>query len=133
MGTRNVISTSFGQGKFQVTLQAFTTDNHGICAFLTGGELPHTGGVVLANPYLKDDGSYSADMWINTVPGHKDTEIGTKIAKYLAITTKQTVSLTCGIHIDHASMEEIQQIFDNCMHVAKKWVEDLTIRKSSKI
>lgn len=127
MEYRRVVQETFGEGVYQVSLQAFITEGKGICAFLSGGESPHNGGVVLAVPNKMDaniyDGSLTADIWSSTVPGHKDTEIATKIAKKLAVETQEVISLTCGIHIDHATKEDIKILCDNCVHVVERWIE----------
>lgn len=127
MEYRRVVQVTYGEGIYQVFLQAFITEGNGICAFLNGGELPHNGGVVLAVPNKMDesqfDGSLTADIWASTVPGHKDTEIATNIAKRLAVETQEVISLTCGLHINHATKEDIEKLCDNCMYVVERWLE----------
>lgn len=115
-----------GEGKFTIHLRAFTTRGNGICAFLTGGVKEHNGGTVVAVPRLKsnakDDQDRTADIWISAVPRHKDTEIGVPVAKKMAVAINEAISLTCGIHIDHATKEEIKKICDNCMMAADEFI-----------
>ena len=44
MEYRRVVQATYGEGIYQVFLQAFITEGNGICALLNGGELPHNGG-----------------------------------------------------------------------------------------
>lgn len=121
-----IIEAKAGEGRTSVEIHAFLTGEKGICAFLTGGVI-HNGGTVVASPRLKSNAKNeedrTADIWISAVPCHKDTEAGLPVAKYLAVTINQAVSLTCGIHVDHASKEEIQEICENCMEAARKLAE----------
>jgi len=105
---------SAGDGKHHVWLQLWQTED-GWIGSLTGGEKPHVGGVVLAvpRPSLSGSGS-SCDIWPITVPGHLDNEAGMPIAKNLCLKLGVPISLTCGIHIDHASAEDISLVKKNC-------------------
>jgi len=60
----------------------------------------------------------SCDEWTLTLPGHKDFSVANAIAKKLCLATKEPVSISAGIHIDNASKEEIQTLFDNCIEAA---------------
>lgn len=117
-----------GEGRHTVEIEAFSTDGRGICAFMTGGARPHNGGTVVANPRLKsnaqNENDRTADIWVSCVPGHKDTEIGVPVAKRIAVAINEAVSLTVGIHIDHAQKETIELLCDNCMEAAERLVEE---------
>ncbi len=120
------ITSTIGTGRYQINVQGTTTNGHGICAFMTGGEKPHNGGTVVANPRLKSNAKHNedrtADIWISCVPGHKDTEIGVSIAKLLAVKLNEAISLTVGIHIDHATPEEVKLLCENCTKAAEQFI-----------
>ncbi len=122
-----LLKVSCGEGRYVIHIDAFTTSGRGLCAFIYGGERAHNGGTVIASPRMKSNAKHendrTADVSISCVPGHKDTEAGVKVAKYLAVTLNEAVSLTCGIHIDHASFDEIMLLQENCMGAAKAFVE----------
>ena len=120
------IKTTAGTGRYTVTLTAWTTEGNGICAFLTGGEKPHNGGTVVACPRLKSNArnneDRTADIWVSGVPGHKDTEVGIPIAIQLAVALNEPISLTAGIHIDHATPDEVRLLCDNCARAAEELI-----------
>jgi hypothetical protein len=122
------LQVTCGAGRYQITLQAFTTNGQGLCAFLTGGEKPHNGGTVVAVPRLKsnakNENDRTADIWVSAVPHHKDTEAGMPIAKKLAVELNEAISLTVGIHIDHAAPEEIKMLYENCLEAARQFIDE---------
>lgn len=101
-----------GEGRFAVTLEATSTDGQGISCFLYGGTLPHVGGCALAAPGPKLHGRQlsRADLWTMTVPGHKDAEAAKTVARRLAIVTGQPACVSCGIHVDDATPEELERL-----------------------
>jgi hypothetical protein len=114
-----------GVGKHQVWLRLWDT-SAGWVGSLTGGEQPHVGGVVLAVPRPSLTGSgQSCDIWPITVPAHLDTEVALPLAKQLCIKLGVAVSLTCGIHIDHAGTEDIAQIRENCAEALMRFLAHL--------
>ena len=58
------------------------------------------------------------------IPGHKDTEIGIPVAKILATKLNEAISLTVGIHIDHASKKEIEMLITNCKLAAERFIAE---------
>ncbi len=117
------IEAKYGEGRYQITIEGFATAGHGLCLLMTGGDLPHNGGTVVASPRMKSNAKHendrTADLWVSGVPGHKDTEIGMPIAKLLATSLNEAISLTIGIHLDHASLDEIKLVCDNCQKAAQ--------------
>lgn len=103
-----------GSGKHAVLLQMWDTA-HGWAGSLTGGELPHVGGVVLAapRPSLTGQGQ-SCDLWISTVPGHKDVDVAVPLARLFCARLGVPVSLTAGLHIDDATAEDIALLSRHC-------------------
>ena len=132
----HAIEVQAGEGRYLITLCGWTTEGCGICAFLTGGERPHNGGTVVANPRLKSNAKHgedrTADLWVSGVPGHKDTEIGMPVAKHLAVALNEAVSLTSGIHMDHARPDEVKLLCDNCFAAADKFIAAYLAERAGK-
>lgn len=112
-----------GVGRHKVTLVMWNTAA-GWIGSLTGGDLPHVGGVVLAAPRKSLTGEgMSADVWRIPVPGHLDDEAAAPIAKRICGALGVPVSLTCGIHIDRAAAADIALIRDNCDRAAAAFLK----------
>jgi len=87
----------------------------GIVGCLTGGDAPHVGGVVLSVPRASLTGEgISCDSWLTPIPGHKDLDVAVPIAEAICKAAGVPVSLTAGIHIDHATNADIGIISVNC-------------------
>lgn len=103
-----------GKGKLNVTLTVSDTNGRGINCLLVGGERPHIGGVAVATPRYKSGGKgITCDVWLVSLPGHKDAELAISLVKQLCIAIFEPVCLTVGIHIDNASLGEIQELCNN--------------------
>lgn len=105
-----------GEGRMAVRLDAAVApEAGGIACYLYGGEAPHVGGVALAapGPMLGGRQLSRADVWVVTVPGHKDAEAAREVARRLAIACRQAVSVTVGIHVDDASGEDLASLGEN--------------------
>lgn len=112
-----------GQGRFQVTLTVYETGGNGLSCILTGGERPHVGGVAAASPRPKTSGTgLTCDLWVVCMPGHKDAELAQILAKRLCVETGQAVTLTAGLHVDHATQAEIKTLCDNCRLAVERYL-----------
>lgn len=113
-------SVRAGEGRLRVTLEVARTGGQGLACFLHGGTLPHVGGQALASPgpLLHGARLSRADLWVATVPGHKDAEVAAAVARRLCIATGEAVSVAAGIHIDDATPEQIEVLRRNCLEVA---------------
>ncbi|SHE24770.1 hypothetical protein [Actinomyces glycerinitolerans] len=114
------ITVHAGDGDLKVTLHVTHTDGQGLACFLYGGTLPHVGGQALASPGPKLHGEQLSrvDLWVATVPGHKDAEAAAAVARRLCLGTGEPVSVAAGIHVDDATPEQIQALTDACLEVA---------------
>jgi len=67
-----------------------------------GGDRPHVGSVVLAQPYPSKlrPGGYSASCSVLTIPPHKEEPIARAIADRLATSLGRVVVVTAGVHED---------------------------------
>lgn len=116
-----------------MTLIVSETNGHGLCCFMQGGELPHVGGVVLANPSPRlHSCGMTCDLWSLTLPGHKDVKIAQMIAKQLCQATGQPVSVTAGLHIADASEADIQDLCNYCLEAVEHYIDEFVLRKNEK-
>ncbi|NMC77927.1 MAG: hypothetical protein GYA59_01085 [Chloroflexi bacterium] len=114
-----MFSIKEGSGKHQIELTVVDTPN-GFACVLTGGEAPHIGGVALASPRPSLTGEgHSADLWLATIPGHKDMYLAGEVAQALCARLNAVVSVSCGIHIDHATADDLRIIKENSLKAAQ--------------
>nr|WP_314463908.1 hypothetical protein [uncultured Clostridium sp.] len=121
-----MISKTWGAGKYAVNLSVHVTKGNGLAVFISGGEKPHLGGVALASPGVQIDGQQlsSCDLWTLTVPGHKDAQLAQKIAKKLCIAAGEPVSVSLGVHVEHATAEDIKLLCENVEAAADLFLKE---------
>lgn len=74
---------------------------------ITGGDRPHIGAAALGTPYEKPDGTWSACASVLALPTHKEDALARQAAALLAKRVHHTVLVSCGIHTDALTMDEI--------------------------
>lgn len=84
-----------------------------IVLFLYGGEKPHAGVIVVAEPG-KDTKVFKTDEH------HKDDVVAVPIAEKKCSTSGKKVVCLAGIHIDNATTEDINTIIQNCKDIEKE-------------
>ncbi len=79
-----------------------------VCIY--GGDSPHIGAVSLGipRPSLELKNKISSSVSLITVTGHKEDVIVQKAAKYLASSLNSIVVVSCGIHIDNLTFEDLK-------------------------
>ena len=113
-----------GSGRFAVMLSVQETNGQGIACTITGGELPHVGGIALASPGIRLDGSgATCDLWTSCVPGHKDAILAQKLAQKLCLATGQVVSVSAGLHVDAATSDDIDALCQACFRAADQYLQ----------
>lgn len=77
-----------------------------------GGDLPHIGAIALGipRPSLEDKNKISSSVSVLTITGHKEDVIVQKVAKVLSTALNSTVVVSCGIHIDNITFDDIQNL-----------------------
>jgi gallate decarboxylase subunit D len=100
-----------GRGKYKVWLQRQDIGAD-IVFFLGGGQRSHVGGVVIAEPGKKTDAIRST--------GHYDDVVLKPIAEAAAKKYKTKVVAVGGVHVDHATKQEINLLVENCKRLIKK-------------
>jgi hypothetical protein len=96
---------------------------------LTGGERPHIGAVAVSQPRpsLKNADETSASTSVITLLGHKENQVACDVAKELAVKTKGTVSVACGIHLDDITEDEIVTVYQLISQVMQELVKLLEL------
>ena len=77
-----------------------------------GGDIPHIGALALGipRPSLEDNNKISSSVSVLTITGHKEDVIVQNAAKILSSTLNSTVIVSCGIHIDNITFDDIQDL-----------------------
>lgn len=98
-----------------------------ICVRISGGDRPHIGCAVLAQPRpsLRDNGETSATASVLNVIGHKDETICRYVAEMLAGKLKVIVVCTGGFHVDDIQPEQIRELQESVRDMTEKLVEIL--------
>ncbi|KKM12843.1 hypothetical protein SY88_01550 [Clostridiales bacterium PH28_bin88] len=106
---------------------AVVTGN-GIVVHLFGGELPHVGSIVVSQPRpsLQAGGGTSCTSSTLNLVGHKDDELARPVAEMLSRKLNQVVVVVAGVHVDAATAQEIRQLSQHGMGVAKRLLEQIT-------
>lgn len=79
-----------------------------------GGERPHVGCVVMAEPVppRRSDGSWSASVSVLTIAPHKEEAVARGIAERLAVGLRGVVVVTAGVHDDGLDRAGIQDYLE---------------------
>lgn len=108
-----LITVSDSNDRFALTMTALPMGKD-FAVTLSGGEPPHIGAVAIAQPRpsLKKDGNISSTASVIALLGHKEDMLARKVALYMAKELQTAVTVSCGVHLDEGTEEEIQQILD---------------------
>lgn len=120
-----MLTVEYGAGKHKITLEILTTHGKGITILITGGDSPHVGAAALAVP-SKNAATNEATCDINiiTAYGHKDRFLAEKAADRICRKTGEIVSVTAGVHVDHASKADLQILMDNTMQATEMFLAE---------
>lgn len=99
------------QGRIQINMLAVTIGDD-LCVIISGGDKPHIGCVTLSapRPSLLDSNKQSATTSVLNLLGHKDDEPAKFVSHTLSACLGKNVVVTCGIHLDHITAEEIKSV-----------------------
>ncbi len=93
-----------------------------VVVVIGGGTGPHIGAVAVAYPegekWENEGGGIST--FLVDVPGHREAELARESAERLAQNLGVTVVVCVGIHIDHATRDEIDILVDNFKRLITK-------------
>ena len=93
-----------------------------------GGERPHVGCVVLAQPHPGTGGAtkWSASCSVLTIPPHKEEPIARGVAERLAVSLGTVAVVTAGVHDDDIDAEGIATYLRLGKELAEKLVGALS-------
>ncbi|WP_199883892.1 prenylated flavin chaperone LpdD [Anaerosinus massiliensis] len=113
-------------GRIKITLQAVPVGND-LCVILYGGDAPHIGCVTLSvpRPGLKDKTATSATTSVLNVIGHKDDEAARYVSCVLASKLNKNVVVTCGIHVEDITDEEIRITIELLKDLTNKLIQQM--------
>ena len=113
-------------GRIKITLQAVPVGND-LCVILYGGDTPHIGCVTLSvpRPSLKDKTATSATTSVLNIIGHKDDEAARYVSSVLASKLNKNVVVTCGIHIEDITVEEIRIAIALLKDLTNKFIQQM--------
>lgn len=96
-----------------------------------GGDTFHIGAASLAvpRPSLKKTGELSASASVICVTSHKEDQIAREAALRLAAGFNARVSVSCGLHIDGATDDDITELYNNFRQVLDNIEDALLNRK----
>jgi isopentenyl-diphosphate delta-isomerase len=99
---------SVGEAPLDVYAQVTLAGSDLIVA-IGGGPAPHIGATAVGVPrVLKyDQINRTASVSVYTVTGHREDEVARPVAMRLASRFNHTVAVTCGIHLDNATREQV--------------------------
>jgi len=100
-----------GRGKYTVWLRRYEIGDD-LVFFLGGGERSHVGGIVVCEPGKK---AHAIKL-----TGHYDDIVLKPIAEAACKKYKTTVVAVGGVHVDHATKQEITLLVENCKKLVKK-------------
>ena len=97
---------------------------------VVGGDMPHIGSISVGIPRssLADDGTASATVSTFNITGHKDDAVGNMFAARLAARFSCVASVSCGIHFDRATAEDLAEILDKSHVLLEKLEAELQAR-----
>lgn len=104
------ITLSRSWGRVQLQLWALPVGDD-LQVTIFGGDHPHIGAVALAQPTVHawDPQRTTVSTSVLTVPGHKEDGPAREAAAQIAHHTRRLTTLSCGVHMDAISSEEIDQ------------------------
>lgn len=104
-----ILSAKSGRIKIDMV---FVEAGEDLCVIISGGDQPHIGCVTVSVPRqsLADPKARSATTSVINIAGHKDDEAAKIVSHELSAELNKNVIVTCGIHLDHITNEEIDTV-----------------------
>ena len=101
------------RGRLKINMKVFLIGND-LCVIISGGDTPHIGCVTLSvpSPSLSDTNYTSATTSVLNLLGHKDDEAARYVSHTLSSKLNKNVVVTCGIHVDNITVEEIKLVIN---------------------
>jgi len=100
-----------GSGKYKVTLEEKPIGED-LLLILSGGDKPHAGVVVMAEP--------NQETKVLVSGTHKEELVARPIAEKKSNETGKRVVCVSGVHVDNATKEEIEILVKNCKELEEQ-------------
>ncbi len=112
--------------RIKLNMKAFLIGED-LCVIISGGERPHIGCVTISvpRPSLSDASVVSATTSVLNLVGHKDDEVARVVSNDLSSKLNKTVVVTCGIHLDYITQEEINITIELIKEFTNKLIDSL--------
>lgn len=97
-----------------------------LCVVIFGGDDPHIGCVTLGipRPSLDNNDTISSTSSIINKLGHKDDKIALYVSEKLVPALNKDIAISCGIHIDNITNNEIDIIFNIIEKLTERIIND---------
>lgn len=115
------------KGRIKINMKALKVGED-LCVIISGGDSPHIGCVTLSvpRPSLADKNAISATTSILNLVGHKDDEAAKYVSHTLSSRLNRNVVVTCGIHVDNITAEEIDVTIRTLKELTEELIEKYT-------
>jgi hypothetical protein len=112
------------KGRVKLNLKAIEIGED-LCVIISGGDRPHIGCVTLSVPRksLEDENVISSTTSVLNMTGHKDDDAARYVAHELCSKLNKNIVITCGIHIDNITKEEIHVTIDLLKELTKQLIK----------
>jgi hypothetical protein len=114
-------------GRIKIDLKAIMIGKD-LCVIISGGDSPHIGSVTLSvpRPSLSDSNRLSSTTSILNLLGHKDDEAAKYVSHELSSKLNKNVVVTCGIHVNNITSEEITVVMNLLKELTDILIEKYT-------
>lgn len=121
-----MIQRTVESGRLRISLAAIPIGED-LCVLIYGGDRPHIGCVTLSSPRpsLQDAKTTSATTSVLNRIGHKDDEAARYVSHLLSSRLNKHVVVTCGIHVEHITDEEINVTIEMLKQLTDRLIQDL--------
>ncbi len=116
---------SVGSGRFLMEVSVALSSG-GISVYLCGGERPHIGTTVLAEPRKSLTGEgWSCTSSVMNLCGHKDDVLARNMAETFCALFQLPVCVCAGVHIDDATEKELAHLSEVFQQLKEKTAEEI--------
>ena len=114
-------SIDLGEGRFQVSLESVDMGSDLLVRIFNANA--HIGAVAIGE---YDFQHQRASVSVVTRLGHKDDAIAQRAAYLICKTTKRTVCVAAGVHLDDIGQPEILKLMENATGIIEDFLKQLT-------
>ena len=106
-----MFTRAMSSGRISIALHALRMGND-LLVGIYGGDRPHIGAVAVGvpGPLGVNGEARTAETSVIALPGHREDRVARDAAQRVALETGVVVSVSCGIHLDAITAEEIERV-----------------------